>query len=163
MIRRNGLLRLHKALLARRAELRKILAEELANLCDFKAADWTGDSADAAFGAESDEMATRLAELDAGELVEIERALERLRAGTFGLCAGASQGCQKRIPAARLNALPYSRFCIRCQHAIDKDPDFQVPGDKGKWDQVLDSEPPRENRRLNASDWERNLSGSRIG
>jgi DnaK suppressor protein len=163
MVRQIGLLRLHKTLLARRADLRKILAEELANLRDFNATDWTGDSADAAFGAESDEMSSRLAELDARELVQVERALERLKRGTFGLCEGGSQRCQKRIPVARLNALPYSTFCIHCQQAIDKGPDWQVTGVKGKWDHVFDSEAPREGRRIDASDCERDLAGSRKG
>jgi DnaK suppressor protein len=163
MIRQDGLVRLHKALLARRTELRKILAEELANLRDFKATGFTGDSADAAFGAESDEMSSQLAQLDARELVQIERALERMKMGTFGLCAGASQGCQKRIPVARLNALPYSTFCINCQRALDKCPDWQVPWRNGKWGQVFDSEALQADRRINVSAWERSLSGSRNG
>ena len=68
MTRRDALLGLQTTLLARRKELRKLLAGELAYLHDFHAADAGGDIADLAFGAGSDEMSSRLAELDAVDL-----------------------------------------------------------------------------------------------
>src|SRR5436305_9033941 len=120
MARRDALLRLHKSLLARRAYLRSKLAGELSSMRDFKAADSTGDSADAAFEAGSDEMASQLAEFDARELGQIERALHRLKQGTYGLC----EVCQTRIPVARLNALPYTTLCIGCQREMEKYPDW---------------------------------------
>src|SRR5437764_108485 len=87
MARRDALLRLHKSLLARRADLRKKLAEELKNLRDFRSPVSTGDSADVAFESGSDEMTSHLAEIDARELTQIDRALTRpagaLRASPF--------------------------------------------------------------------------------
>src|SRR5712692_9271755 len=103
MARREALLRLHQSLIGRRADLRKKS---------------TGDSADAAFDAGSDEMASQLAEFDARELGQIERALTRLKQGTYGLC----EVCQMKIPVARLNALPYTTFCIDCQRDLEKYP-----------------------------------------
>jgi DnaK suppressor protein len=47
------------------------------------------------------------------ELDEIEDALRRLRAGSFGLC----QRCGERILLARLRALPAVRCCLGCQAA----------------------------------------------
>jgi len=49
-----------------------------------------------------------LAELSAeeNELAEVEAALGRLRDGTYGICAVSG----KRIEAARLRALPWTRF-----------------------------------------------------
>ena len=91
-----------KTLLARRAALRKALAGELADLRNFKAE--SGDSADVAFDAGSEEIATQLAELEARELNQIERALARMKQGTYGVC----ELCQGKIPVARLNALPFS-------------------------------------------------------
>src|SRR5262245_20478063 len=120
MARRDALLRLHKSLLGRRNDLRKKLAGELADLREFKAADSTGDSADAAFESGSDEMASQLAELDARELHQIDRALHRLKQGTYGVC----EGCQVKIPVSRLNALPYTTFCIDCQREREKYPDW---------------------------------------
>lgn len=41
---------------------------------------------------------------------EIDAALDRLNKGTFGRCGA----CQQEIPQARLQALPYARYCIAC-------------------------------------------------
>src|SRR4051812_33169713 len=114
MARQDALLRLHKTLLARRAEIYKKLEEDIDNLRNFKGEDPTGDSADVAFEAGSDEMASHLAELDSRELGQIERALHRLKQGTYGVC----ESCAEKIPIGRLNALPYSTLCIECQREM---------------------------------------------
>src|SRR5437879_5234980 len=120
MARQDALFRLHKLLLERRADLRNKLARGLADLREFKSADTTGDSADVAFETGSDEMASQLAELDARELSQIERALARLKQGNYGLC----EVCQVKIPIARLNALLYTTYCINCQRELEKYPDW---------------------------------------
>ena len=112
MARRDALLRLHKSLLARRAALRSALAGELADLQRQRMAQ-TGDSADAGFDACSEEIAAQLAEIESRELTQIDHALRRLQQGTYGTC----ETCQKKIPIARLNALPYTTVCTRCQRA----------------------------------------------
>ena len=43
-----------------------------------------------------------------GALVEIDAALQRIEAGTYGIC----EGCGKSIAAERLSALPWARLCI---------------------------------------------------
>jgi DnaK suppressor protein len=48
-------------------------------------------------------------------LTEVEAALDRLRAGTYGRC----ERCTTRIPYERLEILPMSRYCMRCQHDLD--------------------------------------------
>jgi DnaK suppressor protein len=157
MARRDALLRLHKSLLARRNDLRKKLAGELADLREFKAADSTGDSADAAFESGSDEMASQLAELDARELHQIDRALHRLKQGTYGIC----EGCQAKIPVSRLNALPYTTFCIDCQREREKYPDWDDRRD-ADWERVSEADLPIEHQRdLRLSDLEMDLSGNR--
>jgi len=133
MAREDALLRLNKSLLARRDHLRKKLSEELANLRDL-GADATGDSADAAFDAGSDEMSSQLAEFDARELTQIERALVRLKQGTYGLC----EACQRKIPIGRLNALPYTTMCIECQRELEQYPDWNSRRAGGSWEQVAD-------------------------
>jgi DnaK suppressor protein len=115
MQKRNALLRLRKTLLARWRDRHEKLAEELANLCDFKAADHTGDSADVAFETSSDEMSSQLAELDAQELSQIERALARMKQGAYGVC----ENCERKITLARLNALPYATLCISCERLME--------------------------------------------
>lgn len=160
---RNALLPLHETLLARRADLSKKLAGDLANLCDFKAADSACDSTDVAFETSSDEMSSQLAELDARELSQVERALTRLRQGRYGLCEGGSVSCQKRIPLARLNALPYTTLCIHCEREMEKHPDWLDWPAGGNWSQVFDWEAPLERQRINLSEWEMDRSSSRRG
>ena len=48
-------------------------------------------------------------------LAEIEDALRRLDAGTYGLC----EHCGSEITAARLEAIPHVRFCLPCQKRHD--------------------------------------------
>jgi DnaK suppressor protein len=50
------------------------------------------------------------------KLSSIERALQRLEKGTFGVC----QGCGNEIDHARLEALPYAEQCIECQHKLER-------------------------------------------
>jgi len=45
-----------------------------------------------------------------GILDEINAALERLSAGTFGQC----ESCGASISEERLNAIPYAPLCMRC-------------------------------------------------
>ncbi|MBL8829280.1 MAG: TraR/DksA C4-type zinc finger protein [Planctomycetaceae bacterium] len=40
----------------------------------------------------------------------IERALERIEEGTYGIC----DDCECKIPKARLNAIPYASNCVKC-------------------------------------------------
>jgi DnaK suppressor protein len=158
MARRDALLRLHKSLLARRNDLRKKLAGELANLREFKAVDSIGDSADVAFETGSDEMASQLAELDARELNQIERALARLKQGTYGIC----EGCQRKIPVSRLNALPYTTFCIECQREREKYPDWDDRPHAGDWERVSEAESPLEDQRdISLADLEMDFSNNR--
>ncbi|MBN2138223.1 MAG: TraR/DksA C4-type zinc finger protein [Sedimentisphaerales bacterium] len=43
-------------------------------------------------------------------LMEIEDALIRIENGTYGLCEGNGE----RIPKARLRAVPWARYCLKC-------------------------------------------------
>jgi len=47
----------------------------------------------------------------------VKEALSRIREGTFGVCLE----CEDPISPARLNAVPWTPFCIRCQQAIDEE------------------------------------------
>jgi DnaK suppressor protein len=54
---------------------------------------------------------------DSEQLAEVEGALARLREGGYGLCAA----CGSVIPAARLDAVPWTRFCLRDQEIADQE------------------------------------------
>ena len=153
MARRDALLRMHKSLMARRSELRKRLGGELEDLRNLKATDPTGDSADAAFDSGSEEIASQLAELEAKELSKIERALVRMKQGTYGVC----EGCQCKIPVARLNALPYSTCCVKCQREVEVHGTWSDGEGKGNWDKVSDGDSP-DQPEIDLSDLEMDLS-----
>lgn len=54
--------------------------------------------------------ADRLADLYAHELAGIDRALERVAAGTFGSCVA----CSRPIEPSRLDVFPQTEFCRAC-------------------------------------------------
>jgi RNA polymerase-binding protein DksA len=47
---------------------------------------------------------------------EVRAALERMEQGAYGLC----ERCGKPVAKARLDAMPYARFCIKCAEASDQ-------------------------------------------
>ena len=60
-------------------------------------------------------MLSCLEDRDRRVLEEIDAAAARLAAGTFGLC----EGCRRRIPLARLRALPAARLCRPCEEVAE--------------------------------------------
>ena len=50
-------------------------------------------------------------------LIEIEHALQKREAGTYGLC----DSCGKPIEHARLEALPHANLCLSCKAQQAKD------------------------------------------
>ena len=55
-------------------------------------------------------------EHETAELGDIEAALERIQAGTFGTCTD----CGVTISTARLNAYPTAKRCLDCQSLAEK-------------------------------------------
>ena len=153
MARQDALLRLHKNLLARRSELRKRLGLELEELAHVKHSSASGDAADAAFDASGEELASTLAELESKELAQIERALRRLKAGTYGKC----EVCNVSIPVARLNALPFSTLCVKCQREMELDGGWGAGRGEADWGKIADGN-PMEDREVNISDLEIDMS-----
>ncbi|MBW3539886.1 MAG: TraR/DksA C4-type zinc finger protein [Planctomycetes bacterium] len=70
------------------------------------------------------DFALRVAESDQSVLEEIEGALKRVDAGTFGLCERCLEEgkppSKAAIPRARLKAIPYARVCIGCQRKLEE-------------------------------------------
>jgi len=106
---------LQKVLRKRRDALRSALSGDLSLLNQLREQS-KGDVVDFALDAAQDEISSQLAEVESRELANIERALERIRDGEYGLC----DHCGGNIPLARLQALPYATSCIRCQRELEK-------------------------------------------
>jgi DnaK suppressor protein len=51
-----------------------------------------------------------------GQLADVDHALARLDAGTYGTC----EMCGKKIPDERLKARPAARFCIADQAKVER-------------------------------------------
>jgi RNA polymerase-binding protein DksA len=49
-------------------------------------------------------------------LLQMERAMERLDAGTYGRC----ESCSQPIPKARLQAFPSATLCVRCKQREER-------------------------------------------
>jgi DnaK suppressor protein len=54
---------------------------------------------------------SRLEGRERRQLDEVNAALGRLEAGTYGVC----EQCSRPIPLARLRAMPSARYCVECQ------------------------------------------------
>jgi DnaK suppressor protein len=59
-------------------------------------------------------ISLRLNSLDYVQLRMIEEALDRIEAGDYGVCLG----CEEPIPAKRLQALPWAKYCVSCQQML---------------------------------------------
>jgi DnaK suppressor protein len=115
MARKDALLKLRAILVRRRDALRSALAGDLSLLKELRS-ESPGDVIDAAYDSAQDEISSQLAEVESRELASIENALERMKAGTYGLC----EVCNGKIPMARLDALPYATMCIACQRELER-------------------------------------------
>jgi RNA polymerase-binding protein DksA len=49
-------------------------------------------------------------------LEEIDEALERLDKGEYGRC----ESCGQEIPKARLEAIPYAKYCLSCKQEMER-------------------------------------------
>ncbi|HVR44890.1 MAG TPA: TraR/DksA family transcriptional regulator [Thermoanaerobaculia bacterium] len=74
------------------------------------------DLADKAASAYSKELNFSLSDTDREILVQIEEALKRMNAGAFGVCTN----CGNVIGERRLQAIPWTPFCIDCQELQEK-------------------------------------------
>jgi DnaK suppressor protein len=133
MARRDALLRLHKSLNDRRDKLLRRIG---GGLKDLNRSNGSGDTADQAFDASGGEVTSQLAELESRELRRIEHSIARLKQGIYGVC----EVCQKKIPMARLNALPFSTTCIQCQRQMELTGDWGDGVGGADWERVADSE-----------------------
>ncbi len=72
--------------------------------------------ADSATTLEDRELDEGLKEGDEAQIEQIDRALARIEAGTYGTC----ERCGREIGAERLAALPWATLCIDDQQLADR-------------------------------------------
>jgi DnaK suppressor protein len=74
------------------------------------------DLADKAASAYSKELNFSLSDTERNLLMQIEEALNRAREGTYAICTN----CGNTIGEKRLQAVPWTPFCIDCQELQEK-------------------------------------------
>ena len=76
------------------------------------------DIADQATGINTRQILIGLGEKERDQLKLVELALEKISGESFGIC----ERCEEKIPAKRLEAMPYARFCVSCQSEDERSP-----------------------------------------
>ncbi|HEX5482284.1 MAG TPA: TraR/DksA family transcriptional regulator [Terriglobia bacterium] len=74
------------------------------------------DAVEFAIKSAEQDLTARTADLRSRILKEIDRALERVARGNYGVC----ESCGEAISPARLKALPWARYCVQCQELISR-------------------------------------------
>jgi DnaK suppressor protein len=59
-------------------------------------------------------ISLHLNSMDYAKLRDVIEALDRLDSGDYGICAN----CEEPIPAKRLDALPWAKYCLHCQTQV---------------------------------------------
>lgn len=115
MGRKEEIAKLKNVLLQRREVIRHMLAGDL-DVLQGSGEQSKGDLLDAALDSAHGELSSQLIEVESRELAQIERALQRMEDGTYGICEITG----KPIPLARLQALPYATTTIEAQRELEK-------------------------------------------
>lgn len=116
-----GLATIKKMLLAMRDDLTRTVRKQQAT--DPSLQD-TGDAADQASQSIEKELLFELSDNERIQLDQVEAALRKIDKGTYGVC----ESCRKPIAKARLEALPFARYCISCQSSSESVPELAAEG-----------------------------------
>jgi DnaK suppressor protein len=84
----------------------------------------TGDEADQATEDAEVALETRLMDRDAKLLREVERALDKVKNGTYGLC----EGTEEPIGYARLKLRPWTRYSVTYKEELEREQKRQGDG-----------------------------------
>ena len=99
---------LKQLLLKRRKELQRQMTQNLDNLAPSDSGDSVSQDDDARLKNQTREVDGALTAMDADELARIDRALEAMDDGEYGVCVV----CGKDIPFERLKVEPMTQHCI---------------------------------------------------
>lgn len=111
---------------AKLEEIRASLVGEVAkNLKTNKEefSDVVADVNDDATRAYNRQLMLNLGEQGWEKLKQVEEALESIKQGSYGIC----QKCDKAVPEARLNIVPFAKYCVECLSIIEKEKTSEQP------------------------------------
>jgi len=102
-----------KALQDKAAELRRRMSADKAAAIVSRLED-PSDSGDLSQQSHEEWLFLNRNNLEKSLLREVEEALLRVQEGVYGIC----QECEEPISPKRLQALPWAKFCVRCQEML---------------------------------------------
>ena len=76
------------------------------------------------------ELAIRNLDRESSMLRNVRGALARIADGSYGIC----MHCEEDIKLKRLDAVPWAKYCIRCQEAADR---HEFESETGDVDELL--------------------------
>ncbi|MBQ0712583.1 MAG: TraR/DksA family transcriptional regulator [Porticoccus sp.] len=89
---------------------REVLMQRIARVKTGMTAEHSADWSEQAQERQNDEVLEAIGNESQDELTQINRALERIETGDYTSCSN----CGKDIALKRLEAVPYTHFCINC-------------------------------------------------
>ncbi len=107
---------LKELLLTRRKELQAEMERNRANLAPAELSGSVSQDESARLKNQTREVDAVLTGLDAADLTRIDRALEAMEAGDYGLC----DECGCHIPFERLKIEPMTQHCVACKSAWEQ-------------------------------------------
>jgi RNA polymerase-binding transcription factor DksA len=110
----NRLAERHRADLAR---LRRETAHPMGGEASGGISNLPASQADLGLTYHQEEVGLLLGENQEWLLAECEAALNRIDAGTYGLC----ERCGRQIPPGRLEAFPSARYCVACAEKMEEE------------------------------------------
>jgi DnaK suppressor protein len=108
-----GVERYIKALREKHADLRRRMSAENAAAVVARLED-PSDAGDLSQQSHEEWLFLNRNNLEKTLLREVEEAMVRVREGSYGIC----QECEEPILPKRLQALPWAKFCVRCQEML---------------------------------------------
>ncbi len=106
---------LREKLLVKRQDILDLYRSDLA-AGQASADEGTEDIVDRANNSYNREFLFSLSDTERQLMFQVDEALGRMEAGTYGDCTH----CGRQIGAKRLEAVPWARFCIDCQELKEK-------------------------------------------
>ena len=109
-------------------ERRRLIADLSWNRLQQASFEGPQDSMDMATAELERETDFRIGSFRSQQLIQTDRALEKISRGTYGIC----EGCGRHIPAGRLRLLPFVALCVECQQerestlAVETAPAFDL-------------------------------------
>jgi len=73
----------------------------------------------------SNQLMTNLGEQDWEKLKQVDEALKKIKNGDYGICST----CGQPIPEARLDVVPFAKFCVECLSKIENETQNPTAGE----------------------------------